>query len=309
MNAPSDAPVVFPPPDLPMDEIVKALEEGRDDDALALFDDHLEEHPHDLVGKTALASLLFDHFDEPEAALELLDEVHAACVAYESSSEDEEDELAGLFYEVAALMRDCQFVLGNYDAAQNFAQQCVDVVDDPDAVTALAEIQLTRGHSEEAIATLGPCLTDDPEAASAHFLRGRIAALTGDEDTAAPCFAKAAALDPDTFGEPPHLSSSDFAELVEAARAACPEPVKGILARSNLSVVATPKLLNGPKSLLPARVDSLRKPGEDADPDTVGGLTVTVVQRTVELLVDDADQLEQELVAALSDAILDHLGG
>lgn len=188
---------------------------------------------------------------------------------------------------------------------------------EPDAVDAMLE----RGFAlwelcrlDEARSQLEAALRRDPDLAWANHTLGLVAERRGDAREAARRFARARALSPEEFPEPPRLSAEDFDRAVEAALEELPEPVRRWLSNVAIAVEDLPRDedLAGDPPLSPAILGVFRGAplGEKAsmDPWSHFPSSIVLYQKNLERFARDREELVAEIRVTLLHEVGHFLG-
>lgn len=188
---------------------------------------------------------------------------------------------------------------------------------EPDAVDAMLE----RGFAlwelcrlDEARSQLEAALRRDPDLAWANHTLGLVAERRGDAKEAARRFARARALSPEEFPEPPRLSAEDFDRAVEAALEELPEPVRRWLSNVAIAVEDLPRDedLAGDPPLSPAILGVFRGAplGEKAsmDPWSHFPSSIVLYQKNLERFARDREELVAEIRVTLLHEVGHFLG-
>jgi predicted Zn-dependent protease with MMP-like domain len=188
---------------------------------------------------------------------------------------------------------------------------------EPEAVDAMLE----RGFAlwelcrlDEARAQLLEALRRDPDLAWANHVLGLVAERRGEAKEAERRFARARALSPEEFPEPPRLAHEEFDGAVEAALEELPEPVRRWLANVAIAVENLPgdDDLTGDPPLSPAILGVFRGSplGEKAsmDPWSHFPSSIVLYQMNLERYARDREELVEEIRVTLLHEVGHFLG-
>jgi predicted Zn-dependent protease with MMP-like domain/Flp pilus assembly protein TadD len=187
--------------------------------------------------------------------------------------------------------------------------------DDLDVQVEEAQALHELSRFEDAAARLARVVEEDPEDAGAHWLLGLCLERLGRGTEGERHLERARRLAPEDFPEPVSLSPEAFEEVVEAALAELPEPVRRWLSNVAVTVEDLPEveeLVASDPPLSPSILGIFRGSplGQKAsmDPWSHFPSSIALFQRNLERMARDEDELVEEIRVTLLHEVGHFLG-
>ncbi len=203
---------------------------GETEDALLLYKHLVSLRPDDPMPRICIARLRLRELDDPDAALEVLEEAF-------SFIDDEADLIEAIYIKTDALL-----VRGEPVAArETLAELASSVIDDAELAMDLAELALMAEDGKAAAKFIEAARAADPEVeADALHMLGRVHEMADDRPAMIAAWKKVRTLDLAAPPGPLTISEDDSERITLATLAELPEKIRALLERVPILIDEVP---------------------------------------------------------------------